>query len=239
MIKTSFLRKLHRVLGTVIGIQLLIWTVSGAVFAWNDIESVRGDDMRVRPEPVVLDGAWVSPTSIEFGEDIGPVRIAGIDLVTILGSTYYRIEDEDGRTILADVGDGSLRAPLTRDEAVELARASFDADPEVASVSLLTADQVGAHHEYRSGPVPAWVVQLNHPSNTRVYVSQSGAAVTSHRNRTWRIFDFFWMLHTMDYRGRDDFNHALIKTVALAAIALGISGYLLFGRTSVVLRRRR
>ena len=70
-------------------------------------------------------------------------------------------------------------------------------------------------------------------------MSQHGAAVTSHRNRTWRVFDFFWMLHTMDYRGRDDFNHALIKFVSLAAISLAISGYLLFGRTSATLRRRR
>jgi uncharacterized iron-regulated membrane protein len=239
MIKTSFLRKLHRVLGVVIGIQLLIWTVSGAVFAWNDIESVRGDDKRIRPEPLALGSDWVAPSEIDFDGQLDPGRISGLDLARIGDATFYRFQDDEGRTVLADVVTGKVRTPLDRDEAVALARASFAGDVEVGSATLLTADQVGSHHEYRSGVLPAWVVQLDHPSNTRVYVTQHGAAVTSHRNRTWRIFDFFWMLHTMDYRGRDDFNHALIKTISLAAIALGISGYFLFGRTSAVLRRRR
>lgn len=239
MIKTSVVRKLHRVLGVIIGIQVLLWTISGAIFVWNDIESVRGDDMRVSPAPFVLDGDWIAPTAIDLDGQLDRERIEGVDLVRIGDSVCYRIEDEDGRTALADVRTGAVREPLDRDEAVALARSSFEAETDVASVTLLTSDQVGPHHEYRGGPVPAWVVQLDHPSRTRVYVSRDGASVTSHRNRTWRVFDFFWMLHTMDYRARDDFNHGLIKAVSLAAIVLGISGYLLFGRTSAVLRRRR
>ena len=41
------------------------------------------------------------------------------------------------------------------------------------------------------------------------------------------------MLHIMDYSGRQDFNHPLIITIALIAIWLGISGFiLLFGSFS-------
>jgi hypothetical protein len=82
-------------------------------------------------------------------------------------------------------------------------------------------------------------VQFDHSSGTRVYVSQRGGTVTRHRNQTWRVFDFFWMLHTMDYAGRDDFNHPLIKVISIAAITLTLSGYLLFSRTSSIRRRRR
>jgi hypothetical protein len=239
MIKTALLRKLHRLLGLVIGVQVVIWTVSGAIFAWNDIEDVRGDSMRVHPRPVALDGDWIAPTTIDFGSRLDPGSVEDLAVVRVGGSICYRIEDAAGSTILADVRTGEVRAPLTADEARELARASFDAPVPVHSVTLLEAGQVGKHHEYRDGPLPAWVVQLDHPSNTRVYVSQHGATVTSHRNRTWRMFDFFWMLHTMDYRRRDDFNHTLIKSVSLAAIAVAISGYFLFGRTSAALRRPR
>ena len=240
MIKTSVLRKSHRVLGVVIGIQLLIWTVSGAIFAWNDIESVRGDDMRIRPGAVAMADDWISPGAIEFGDRLDPERVVGIDLVQLGGSMFYRIEDDTDRTILADVRTGQLRDPLSQEEAIELARESFDAEVEIESATLLTADQVGDHHEYRSGPVPAWVVQLDHPSNTRVYVSQAGAAVTSHRNDTWRVCDFFWMLHTMDYRGRDNFNHLLLTVFSIVAITTASSGLLLWTwRAGSRLRRWR
>ena len=38
------------------------------------------------------------------------------------------------------------------------------------------------------------------------------------------VYDFFWMLHTMDYAGRDNFNNPLIITIGMAALWLSISG---------------
>jgi hypothetical protein len=63
--------------------------------------------------------------------------------------------------------------------------------------------------------------------------------VTKHRNGIWRAFDFLWMLHTMDYRSRDDFNNPLLRGVAAMAVVAVLSGFLLWGRTSMFLRRRR
>jgi uncharacterized iron-regulated membrane protein len=239
MIRTSTTRKLHRVLGVVVGIQVLIWTISGAVFVWNDIDRVRGDHARVQPEPFAILEGWVSPSGIDFGDRLDASRVVDVDLVRIGGETCYRFSDDAGNTALATVLEGRVRGPLTREEAVALASASFAPDAAVADAQVLTDDDVGPHHEYRSGRLPAWVIRFDHPSATRVYVTVDGGQVTSHRNRTWRVFDFFWMLHTMDYLGRDDFNHPLVRFVALAAIALGVSGYLLFSRTSGALRRRR
>jgi hypothetical protein len=39
------------------------------------------------------------------------------------------------------------------------------------------------------------------------------------------------MLHTMDYRGRDNFNNPLIVTIGMAALWLSISGALLLLRS--------
>ena len=47
-------RKVHRYLGLVIGIQLLLWTVSGAIFSWNSIEAMRGENRIRTPKPVDL-----------------------------------------------------------------------------------------------------------------------------------------------------------------------------------------
>ncbi|MCG8380149.1 MAG: hypothetical protein MI865_11840, partial [Proteobacteria bacterium] len=44
-----WLRKIHRYLGLFVGIQLLLWVVSGIYFVFNDIERVRGNHLRGTP----------------------------------------------------------------------------------------------------------------------------------------------------------------------------------------------
>ena len=55
------------------------------------------------------------------------------------------------------------------------------------------------------------------------------------RTDAWRLKDFFWMLHTMDYRGRDDFNNPLVVAVGVSAAWVGLTGLWLLLR---VFRRR-
>lgn len=57
-----------------------------------------------------------------------------------------------------------------------------------------------------------------------IYVAANTGRVTARRNNAWRRFDFFWMLHTMDYQGRDDFNHILLIAFAGLGLAAVISG---------------
>ena len=49
------------------------------------------------------------------------------------------------------------------------------------------------------------------------------------RNDWWRLFDFVWMLHIMDYETRDDFNHPLLIATAATALLFVVSGlFMLF-----------
>ena len=66
-------------------------------------------------------------------------------------------------------------------------------------------------------------------------------ALVARRSATWRIYDFLWSLHIMDYSERDNFNNPLVITAAVIAFALAVSGFvLLYLRfASSVLRRWR
>ena len=238
---TATVRRSHRVLGLVIGVQLLLWTLSGAFFAWTDLDEIHGDHLRVPVAPIELGDDWVSPSSIELDrvEGFEPDQLDEFGLVRIGASTCYRFADTAGHVVLADVESGAVRGALTEEEALALARASFVPDTPVKSIERITAEDVGAHHEYRSGSLPAWVIRFDHGSATRVYVAERDGVVTKHRNGMWRAFDFLWMLHTMDYRARDDFNNPLLRGVAAMAVVAVLSGFLLWGRTSMLLRRRR
>ena len=41
-----WVRKTHRVLGLFLGVQFLMWTISGLYFSWSDIDQIHGDDFK-------------------------------------------------------------------------------------------------------------------------------------------------------------------------------------------------
>ena len=47
----------------------------------------------------------------------------------------------------------------------------------------------------------------------------------------WRIFDFVWMLHIMDYQDRDNFNTWLLISAAALALIISLSGMYLVVKT--------
>ena len=87
--------------------------------------------------------------------------------------------------------------------------------------------------EYRrSGP--AWRVSFDDGEGTRLYVSEATGQVTARRNDVWRVFDFFWMLHIMDYKEREDFNHPLLISFSALALISVLAGLVL-----LIIRMRR
>jgi len=57
----------------------------------------------------------------------------------------------------------------------------------------------------------------------KIVAADNGDLVTR-RNRLWRIYDFAWMLHIMDYREREDFNHPLLVSASFLALLVVLSG---------------
>ena len=121
---------------------------------------------------------------------------------------------------------GRCRHPSTG-TARRVALADHIAEPEIVSVEFL----VDPPREY-GRPGPVWQGNFEDGEGTRTYVSPATGQVVTHRNDRWRLFDFLWMLHIMDYEERDNFNHPLIISAAawpyspcLPAIAFCSSTY--------------
>jgi hypothetical protein len=97
--------------------------------------------------------------------------------------------------------------------------------------------KVSAHHEYRENPLPAYAIHIASANRTTVFVAAEWGTVQKFRNRSWRIFDWLWMLHTMDYQGRDHFGNVLLKLFSgLGLLTIG-SGLVLYYRSSSTVRR--
>ena len=101
-----------------------------------------------------------------------------------------------------------------------MALADYSGAATVAAVDWV--EQAGT--EYRGRDLPLWRVRLDDTRGTALYVDPFTAEVVARRNHYWRVFDWMWMLHIMDYRQRSDFNHPLLLIFAATTLAFVLSG---------------
>lgn len=216
-----FLIKLHRWIGLLIGVQVLLWLLSGLMISLLDPVKVSGEQWAsiIKHEPRVIDSASL----LELTEL--PVELlegtVGIELTMRNGEPFYLFKSAASET-LVNAMDGSI--VLTgKTDAERLARQDFSGDGEIISSEPGMAPDM----ETRGNSGAYWRVNFSDRANTAIYLSASTGRILERRNSYWRIRDFFWMLHIMDYSGRENFNNFLVIAIALIAIWLGISGFLL------------
>ena len=235
-----YIRRTHRYLGVVLGIQFLMWTLSGLYFSWTDLDEIHGDFQHRHPPHLTGAHTLISPDSVFHKLGAAVDSIHSVQLVSILGKPFYHVRFFSGKTfhkVLANATTGERRPAISKEESMRIASESFNGNPKVRSVSYLTA--TNGHHEYREKPLPAWAVTFDHPTSTTVYVSAEAGKVESFRNNKWRLFDFLWMGHTMDYQGRDNINNWLLRIFSVFGLVTIVSGFVLFFMSSRTLRRRK
>lgn len=220
------IRKAHRYLGIFLGIQFLMWTLSGMYFSWTDIDEIHGDHFRQLP---------VQKSS--FTDLLGTAQLKGVgnveslQLLDIAGRPYYWINGAS----LYDARTGVPKSHISEDEALQVAAQYMRPDLKVSSI--LRIDEVGAHSEYRGKPLPAYEISYETKENLKAYVALDNGAFQTVRHRDWRWFDFLWMTHTMDYQGRDDFNTIVLRGFSLLGLITVLSGFLLWFISSPTVRK--
>ncbi len=235
--------KIHRYLGAVIGIQFLMWTIGGFYFSWTNINEIRGEHLRKETADSITTQGLVSPalamSALAATDPANKVR--GVNLRNVLGKPVYEINvsaNGQHEVVLADAMTGKILPAFDEKQAVEIANRELVNPSEVIRTELLSADDVGGHHEYRDKPLPAFAITYAEPANLVVYVSRNAGKVESFRTTSWRVFDFFWLFHTLDLYTRDDINNYLLRAFSVLGLVTIGSGYLLFFVTSPWIRRR-
>ncbi|PWG01980.1 PepSY domain-containing protein [Sphingosinicella humi] len=209
-------RRIHKWVGLVLGIQFVLWTVSGATMALLDMEKVGGHS--AAPASVAA-APW--PQDIAAPKIAGPVD--GLTLRRILDRPIYELRGQGGLRLL----DARSGEPIVIDKnlAARLARSAYHHDAPVRSVTYLEEPNI----EARDFSGPMWRVDFANEDNSSSYISAETGLPLVDRSDTWRVWDFFWMLHNMDYVNRTSFNHPLIIFAGFSALWLSLTGfYLLF-----------
>ncbi len=225
------LTSVHKWVGVVIGIQVVLWVAGGLVMSAFPIELVRGETQSARAEPGPIGGDELGIDLREALAAQGP--FTGLRTLRIAGRLFIEAQRAGQAPLLLDAADGSVIDGIDEATARTVAERDFTGNGAIAAAQLVTESP----GEYR-GPLPVWQIHFDDARDTTIYVSAQNGQVAARRTDIWRLYDFFWMLHIMDYKGRVDFNHALLIGASALALVLAASGFwLLFYRVRV--RRSR
>jgi Na+-transporting NADH:ubiquinone oxidoreductase subunit F len=217
-------RKLHKWIGLAIGIQIAIWMISGFMMGLLDHNRVQGLHNKT---------AATAPVRISRRQDLAePAQILSqlyddaavrrFDLLTLLNSPMYRVEVADGPQLF-DATTGR-RFAVTEQVARRIAASDYAGPGEISAVTSMQAPAM----EVRRHAGDVWRVDFGDDDATSLYISKGDGRILERRNDTWRLFDVFWMLHIMDYQGRESFNNALAIIASLIAAWFAITGVVLF-----------
>ncbi|MGK0414402.1 MAG: putative iron-regulated membrane protein [Polaribacter sp.] len=220
------IRKTHRYLGLFLGLQFLMWTISGLYFSWTDIDEIHGDQFKNLVYQPKAFNNLMSPTSLSVSGGIKTIELRDFN-----NTPFYWVNNSK----LFNAINGSVKTNVTKEEALYVAKNYMKEGLEVSSIDKI--DETDKHHEYRKKLLPAYIISYKSDEAIKAYVSINDGKFQTVRHRDWRWFDFLWMTHTMDYEGRDNFNTIVLRAFSLLGLITVLSGFLLWFTSSQTIRK--
>ena len=209
------IRLFHKYLSLVISIQLLLWTVSGIYFAFNKIELVRGEQYLIEQKVSKLNLKEVE--SSFSGKNVNFIRRLDEWIIKVETDSGFSYTDLQGQNL----------DELNAEEVREVVRQSTNLIPLMAQ----RIDKQEIRAEFRGRNLPIFKVTTSTTDNINVYVDAFTGEVTAIRSDSWRIWDFLWGAHIIDYSERENINNFLIKILSILALLSSLSGIVLFFKT--------
>lgn len=227
-------------------IQIVAWMTSGLYFAIFPIETIRGEHLVTEPEllqAAQLEG--IAPPVVAWQAVLGELgegaQITGLSLILLGSEVFYRVSgvNMDGQNFVRLVNPESRAVVpfLDQDSVIGIANERIIGPANFTSAELLT--QAPAGSEYRGRALPLWQVNYSEPESLKVYVDGWTGEIVARRTTRWRIFDFLWMLHIMDFDERDDFNTPLLQISAALGLILALTGLIYWAFSTSLFRKRR
>ena len=223
MNKSFLARSLHKWIGLIVGLQVLIWLATGLYMVILDLDFIHGDPL-VKNTQQILTLPISTQVSITDLRQQYPTATA-ISLQLLMGRPFFSISTAEER-YLVNAQSGEVVSPLDEETARAIAVFHFNGNDPVRNIELLTDNPPT---EIGRRPLPLWRVDFDDRFNTSFYINPFSGALVTRRHLYWRIFDFTFMLHIMDYDERSDAHNLLLKIAQFVGVGFAITGlWLLF-----------
>jgi len=191
-----------------------------------DIDIIHGDHLVKTSKPALLSLRSENLTE-SFAELAKTNRDASaISLKSLSGQTTYLIES-NGESISIDASSGQPSLPIDARSAENFAQQYYTGSSNIIKSVLI---ETNPPSELGARRLPIWRVDFDDLWQTSFYISPVNGDLVTRRHALWRVFDFMWMLHIMDYDERADVNNWVLRIVSSLGFLLVITGvwYLYF-----------
>lgn len=202
---------------------MLIWLGTGLYMVVLDLDFIHGDPLvrNMQQTVEVPESSRVSVAALRAkysdATDIG--------LRPVLGTSYFTVTTPENRYLINPHSDEVI-SPLSEEYVRKIAAYHFNGEASISKTRLITTDPPG---EIGPRRLPLWRVDFNDRYATSFYIDPYSGALVTRRHQYWRIFDFFFMLHIMDYDERADAHNLLLQIAQFTGVTFGITGlWLLF-----------
>lgn len=215
-------RKTHKWFALILGIQVFLWSLSGFYMVAVHIDIIHGDMLVKNLDRSV--GSYADVViPIERVAEQNPDS-ANIKLSLMMERPVYRLEGSELR--LLDANTGQRLTPIDEEIATQIASFHYAGDGVIKQVRLIEKDPPT---ELQTRALPLWRVDFDDVWNSSFYIDPNSGQFTTRRHSLWRVFDFLWMLHVMDYDTRENINNNVLRVFSVFATLFGASGiWLLF-----------
>ncbi|NQZ21009.1 MAG: PepSY domain-containing protein [Colwellia sp.] len=223
MAKMALLRKAHKWLALIVGVQFLIWITTGLLFTLVDSEKSHGQIYRAKqnieqapalPEQLLTNTQLVEKIALNIAEQ----SIHSIQLKVFHQQWYYHLNTTTGRYLFSATTGEQFN--VEENLALSLILESYQGPGKLTQLDLLTPPI--AEFSHIKGRL--WQAHFSDEINTTVYLEQNTGRILSHTNDTSDYNDILKMLHFMDYNDTGHFNSWWIITMAILATLLSLSG---------------
>ena len=142
--------------------------------------------------------------------------------------SFNKIEDVRGNQYLKPVE--IIEAPkgnkISHEQALEIVFDQTYLEPLI----LTEISQEAPGSEYRGRDLPLYKIESSdeNSENINVYVDPYSAKIVAIRSNQWRIWDFMWGIHIMDWNERDNIGNIFLKVFSILALLSALSGIYLF-----------
>lgn len=212
--------QIHKWVGLVVGIQVLFWVGGGLVMTAIPIETVRSEHRLKTQTHVALPLDQVlPPAEVARLSGVSPIRA---ELKTTLRGPAWVLTPVDGKPVVVAAATGRPFGAMTASEATRLAVGAYRGE---AAPSLAVLLDQAPKESGRDGPL--WRVDFHDTERTTFYLSPDTGEVVTRRSGVWRVYDFFWRLHILDFKTGENFNHPTLIAITALTLSVAITGIIL------------
>lgn len=206
-------RLYHKWLMLFVGLQCVIWSITGAYMVVLNIDYIHGDSLVKQP---ILN---LSSTNVNYGlhQLYGEYpKAEEIELTLLMDRAVYRFSENKQRFLLS-ADTGKLLSPISEDYAVAIAKQLYQkAEVTINHVSLISENPP---FELSRRHLPVWRIDFDDFASPSFYISSRTGKLVTKRHTFWRVFDWMFSFHVMDYVEEDASNKLLLIFSILALMA--------------------